>query len=89
MRNRAELIAVQKSLALRGAEQLPLTPAITVRAKEILESLSLSHGLGMGDALIAATALEHGLTLLTANIRHFSAIDGLTLEKFDPAASPR
>ena len=26
MRNRAELIAVQKSLALRSAEQLPLTP---------------------------------------------------------------
>ena len=89
MRNRAELIAVQKSLASRSAEQLPLTPAITARATDILERLSLSHGLGMGDALIAATALEHGLTLLTANVKHFSAIDGLTLERFDPALPVR
>ena len=32
----------------------------------------------------AATAIEGGLTLLTANIKHFSPIAGLTLEKFDP-----
>lgn len=85
MRNRAELIAVQKSLTLRNTEQLLITSAITLRAKSILERLALSHGLGMGDALIAATALEHGLPLLTANVKHFSAIDGLTLERFDPA----
>ena len=33
-----------------------------------MESLALSHGLQMGDALIAATALEHGLPVLTANV---------------------
>jgi predicted nucleic acid-binding protein len=88
IRNRAELIAVQKSLSLRSTEQLFLTPAITVRARDILENLTLSHRLGMGDALIAATALEHGLTLLTANIKHFSAITGLILERFDPAVAP-
>ena len=32
MRNRTELMALQKSLALRKAERLPLTPAITERA---------------------------------------------------------
>jgi predicted nucleic acid-binding protein len=35
--------------------------------------------------LIAATALEHGLALLTANIKHFSPIEGLSVEHFDPA----
>ncbi|HOW75106.1 MAG TPA: PIN domain-containing protein [Candidatus Competibacteraceae bacterium] len=32
MRNRTELLALQKNLALRKAERLPLTPAITERA---------------------------------------------------------
>ena len=46
------------------------------------ESLVLSHGLGMGDALIAATALEHGHAVLTANVKHFSAVEHLQLDEF-------
>jgi predicted nucleic acid-binding protein len=49
-----------------------------------MESLTLSHGLQMGDALIAATALEHGLPVLTANVKHFGAVAGLTVEAFAP-----
>ena len=89
VRSRAELVAVQKSLALRGTTRLPLTPAITERAATLMETLTLSNGLGMGDALIAATALESGLTLLTGNVKHFSAINGLALERFDPAIGDR
>ena len=85
MRNRTEMQAVQKSLALRQTEQLPLTPAITERAIALMEMLALSHGLQLGDALIAATALEHKLTVLTANVKHFSAIDGLSIERFESA----
>jgi len=44
---------------------LPVTEAITLRATELMESLTLSHGLQMGDALIAATALDHQLPVLT------------------------
>jgi predicted nucleic acid-binding protein len=36
------------------------------------------------DALNAATALEHGSTILTANTKHFSAVKGLTIEIFVP-----
>ena len=82
MRNHAELLAVQKSLALRQAERLPLTPAITERSIVLMEKLALSHGLQLGDALIAATGLEHQLTLLTANTKHFSVVAGLQLEHF-------
>ncbi|QQS54194.1 MAG: PIN domain-containing protein [Candidatus Competibacteraceae bacterium] len=89
MRNRTELLALQKSLALRKAERLPLTPAITERAIVLMEQLGLSHGLQLGDALIAATGLEHQLTLLTANTKHFSAVDGLRLERFEPGEPSR
>lgn len=82
MRNKAELTAVQKMLQLRGAQVLPLTPAITQRATALMEALTLSHGLQAADALIAATALEHQAPLLTGNTRHFAPVPGITIEAF-------
>lgn len=83
-RNRVEMQAVQKSLQMRNTERLPVTPAITERSIELMEALALSHGLQMGDALIAATALEHNLTVLTANTKHFAAIERIKIEPFEP-----
>ena len=83
-RNRAEMLAVQKSLALHNAERLPLTPAITEHAVALMEGFALSHGLQLADALIAATAIEHKTTLLTGNTKHFSSIAELKLERFEP-----
>ena len=34
--------------------------------------------------LPAATAMEHASTLLTSNVKHFSSIAGLMIERFDP-----
>jgi predicted nucleic acid-binding protein len=82
LRNKAELTAVKKMMLKRQATMLPLTEAITRRAIALMESLALSHGVQMGDALIAATALEHGLPVLTANTKHFSAVDDLQIEAF-------
>ncbi len=84
MRNKAELVAVKKMLLHRAATLLPVSEAITQRAIELMESLTLSHGLQMGDALIAATAIEHQLPVLTANVKHFGAVDGLTVVTFVP-----
>ena len=39
----------------------------------------------LADALIAATALESGLTVLTGNTKHFVPIAGLEVESFEPA----
>ena len=51
----------------------------------LIELHALADGLQVGDALIAATALELGLPLLTANIKHFNPIESLRIERFDPA----
>lgn len=51
---------------------------------ELIEQYALSHSLQLGDALIAATALEHQVPVLTANIKHFGAIKDLKLEAFLP-----
>ncbi|WP_157272044.1 type II toxin-antitoxin system VapC family toxin [Azohydromonas aeria] len=82
LRNKAEFAAVRSMLQRRQALVLPLTEPVTQRATALMEQLTLSHGLQMGDALIAATALEQGATLLTGNVRHFGAVPGLSVESF-------
>ena len=82
LRNKTEMNAIQQSLAMRHTQRLPLTPAITERAAALMEAWVLSNGLQLGDALIAATALEHQLPLLTGNVKDFSAIPDLRIERF-------
>lgn len=84
MRNNVELAAVKKMLERRSASMLPISEAITQRAIALMESLTLSHGLQMGDALIAASALVHQLPVLTGNVKHFAAVEGLQVEAFVP-----
>jgi tRNA(fMet)-specific endonuclease VapC len=62
---------------------LPLTDAIIVRAAEIYADLH-QRGMLIGDAdiLIAVTALEHGLELVTNNTNHYGRIAGLPLSNW-------
>ena len=43
--------------------------------------LHLSHGIGLVDTLIAATALSLGVPLCTFNLKHFRHIPGLVTEQ--------
>ncbi len=44
--------------------------------------LSATLGYDSADLLIAATALEHGLTVVTRNVRHFEPTGATTLNPF-------
>lgn len=83
-RDKADLARLKKGLAARGTEVLPITPAISERAAELIDSLALSHGLRLADALIGATAIEYQATLITANVKHFAVVPGLGIEVFEP-----
>ncbi len=53
----------------------PINDAIINRTIELKQSIKIP----LGDALIAATALEFNLELLTRNIKDFQFIKGLTV----------
>ncbi len=75
-RNNLELTQLQQFLALLAIH--PITPTSSQQAFQWMESYRLSHGLLIPDALIAATAHGHGLTLYTKNLRHFQMLPGVT-----------
>jgi predicted nucleic acid-binding protein len=65
-------------------EILPLTENIGHRAAVYVEEYSISHHVRSGDAIIAATAIENGLSLSSANVKHFKHIKELDLVIFKP-----
>ncbi|RZS58738.1 type II toxin-antitoxin system VapC family toxin [Sphaerotilus mobilis] len=82
LRNRHEWQALRRMFERRSAQVMPLSADISAVALELMNSLTLSHGLQMADALIAATARVHGLAVLTGNVRHFSPVPLLAIEPF-------
>lgn len=82
--NKQQQIKTKKFLKEFNFDVLPLTENISHRAMVYIEHFGLSHQLGAGDALIAATAVEHNLPLLTGNAKHFRAIRNLELKVFKP-----
>lgn len=83
-RNKAELKVLQKAFKSSAHDVLPITQGISDLACALVEKYALSHSVHVADALIAATAINHGLPLLTANAKHFSVIDGLEVLVFKP-----
>ena len=84
VRDKRELRALRRTVGLSGWHILPLTEAIGQRATLYLESFGLSHGLRLADALIAATGVAAGNTLLTANAKHYRCVSDLSLARFSP-----
>ncbi len=77
--NKADLWRIQK-IVVRYVLHWP-TAADCQFALAQQSQLSFSHGLGLQDALIAATAIGQGATLCTFNVKHFSAVPGLVTEQ--------
>jgi hypothetical protein len=76
-RNAVALARVRQ--LLQTVTVLPLDTGISQTALQLMDTFFLSHGLQIPDALIAATALEHGLTLYTRNVRDFQMIPSLSI----------
>jgi hypothetical protein len=71
-----------------AASILPVTPPVLERAVRLRQQRKM----GLGDAIVAATALEHGHELATRNVDDFRWIDDLTVinpfDELPPPATP-
>jgi len=83
-RNKHELAVFEKMLKLLQFSIHEVDQAISYHARQLVRQFALSHGMEMGDALIAATALANKEILCTSNIKHFAQINGLLLDQFQP-----
>ena len=69
VRNRREEQRTEQLLS--QAAVLSVTQDIAKRAGIFVRFYQGSHGIGAVDAIIAATAEQHGLRLATLNVKHF------------------
>jgi len=84
VRNKEEFSSLRKTIHQHEWDILPLSENISHRATVYIENYALSHGLQLADALIAASAVESGEPLLTANTKHYKVIPGIELKAYRP-----
>jgi len=63
---------------------LPFTENIGHRALIYVEEYALSSNMRARDAIIAATAVENNMMLVSSNVKHFKAVNELQLKSFRP-----
>lgn len=83
-RSEKQIQTIKNFLSQYNFEVLPLTENIGHRASIYIEEYGLNTGIRVGDALIAATAIENNQTLASSNQKHFKQIKDLSLHIFRP-----
>lgn len=83
-RNKTEQKNIREFIKEFNINVLPLTENIGHRAAIYIEEFALSVGMRAGDAIIAATAMENDLELVTSNRKHYAAITHLKTHFFKP-----
>lgn len=76
-RNKKELEALNKLML--QFQIMQLSESISIKAEQLVRVYYLSHGLLIADALIAATAIEFQIPLLSKNQRDYRFIQELNL----------
>ena len=84
MKDKRELRILQKFFKKWATEIIQINENISCRAMFLMEDYCLSRSMELGDAIIAATALESGEILLTANEKHYAFIPNIKMSKFRP-----
>lgn len=84
MRNKEELKSFRKFLKSCNTQFIYINEEISTKAMFYVEQYYLSHSIQLADALIAATAVSHGLPITTGNYKHYKVIKEIQINKFRP-----
>ncbi len=74
---------------LSTLDVVDLNGDIAARGGLLRRDYGRSHGVGLNDALIGATALEMQLQLLTLNLKHYPALDKHQVKKAYSRPQPK
>jgi predicted nucleic acid-binding protein len=83
-KNKLQHINLKDFISDFGFSVLPLSENIGHRALIYVEEYALSSGMRAGDAIIAATAVENNLPVVSSNAKHFKVVRELQLKVFKP-----
>jgi predicted nucleic acid-binding protein len=83
-KNKTQHKNVKDFISEFGFTVLPLSENIGHRALIYVEEYALSSNMRAGDAIIAATAVENNLPMVSSNAKHFKAVKELQLKVFKP-----
>jgi predicted nucleic acid-binding protein len=81
-RDTHDLRIIKRFMADLSFGVLPFAENVGHRALVYVEEYGLSAGLRAGDAIVAATAVENAMPLISANAKHFRGIKELELVVF-------
>jgi predicted nucleic acid-binding protein len=85
MKDKIEFRRFQRQFKKWKTEVIHIDQEISSRAVFYVQEYSLSHSMMLADALIAATAIQNGEMLVTANDKHYRFIPNIELKKFIPS----
>lgn len=77
LKQKRDILLLHRQLRQLQVEIAELNVDISTRAGAIHEMYHHAHGIGIADALIAATAMERNDELVSHNAKHFMSIEGL------------
>ncbi len=86
MNDKEEYRRFQKQMQRWNTDIIHIDNDISSRAVFYIQEYALSHAMYLADALIAATAVQMGETLLTANDKHYKFIPTIQCKRFEPGS---
>jgi len=84
MKDKHELRQLKRTLKQWQVKTIYIKEEISALALFYVEEYFLSHSMQLADALIAATCSNYGLTLYTANDKHYKIVNDIDLKVFRP-----
>ena len=84
MENKEEMKIFQRQIQKWNVNIIQIDKEISSRAMFYVQEYALSHSMMLADGLIAATVVQNGETLLTANDKHYKFVPTIECKKFNP-----
>ena len=84
MKDKEETRLFRKQIQNWNIDIIQISKEISSRAMFYVQEYALSHSMLLADALIAATVIQNGEILLTANDKHYRYIPTMECRKFIP-----